>query len=277
MTSTAPRTARATGIVDSNPLNQFLLESKSDKMICNELQALSHLIFQHIENHYHCLPAKGSYSALSSTLLTLGLEEKSSIPCGQLVKITLDPKTRLMALQHIITSVVFRSVAFSQDSPVSLLPASVSTFLQEISPVERHRGSQEAFFLALTQWRQLSAFLLHPNRSERNPLTPHNATIAPRARELIHKLEPFLDIFVDPKLRKNQQEHLEDVTMECAKFGYLLFSQREELRMSFELGQERSGSTELVVCPGLDRVSDDQGKRYPVPQPICSPQMKSFK
>lgn len=113
---------------------------------------------------------------------------------------------------------------------------------------------------ALTQWRQLSAFLLHPNRSDRTPLVPSDNLLAVQGHKLTVALNACLKPFVKGGEDQiyEQESHLEQVIRECATFGYLLFSQPSEYRLRFE-NDEGGG---MVVCPGLYKVVNDNGLYY---------------
>lgn len=111
--------------------------------------------------------------------------------------------------------------------------------------------------LARTRWHQLSVFLLNPSRSERGCLVPDVAALRPQAQELLSALNKLLASFINKKNAHYQQRHPQDVALECAKFGCVVLSQPAEYVYRFSSSRE-----ELVVCPGLDKVSDDLGARY---------------
>lgn len=79
--------------------------------------------------------------------------------------------------------------------------------------------------------------------------------IEPLAEELVTSLNKFLGHFVEDTNRDEQEMHLRGVVMECAKFGHVILSQPAEHVYNF-VAQE---AKEIVVCPGLDRTTDDQG------------------
>lgn len=82
-----------------------------------------------------------------------------------------------------------------------------------------------AVLAALTRWRQLSAFLLNPKRSDRGLLVPDEESLKPRAQEIVTALNDALGAFVDRKTRVRQEGHLLEVVLERAKLGYMVFSQ----------------------------------------------------
>lgn len=251
-------------------LDQFLLAPKPDKELAGELQSLGHLIQQHVEDNYHLLPAKESISSLNQALIELGLAVDGKELRGpvQLADMSASPRMRHVALQHIISRVIFESLAVRSTSRLSMLPPAVSSLVREMPPCEKHLGSPEAISHALTRWRQISAFLLNPNRSERGSIVPDESSLAPQARELVAAMNGFLGAFVDEQNKSHQESHLQDVVLECARFGYTILSQPAETEWRFDTGN----AEELVLCPGLEKVSDSQGLRCS-PEVICPPEV----
>ncbi|KAI1105672.1 hypothetical protein F4804DRAFT_303680 [Jackrogersella minutella] len=257
-------------------LEQFLLDSTPDTEIEKEMRSLGYLLQQHVESCYHTLPVSSSVDALSMILVHLGLDRNSTMSAIKLASLVLDPKTRYSAIQHVIARVTFASVTFEGVSYISLLPQPVPSFISLIPATESHRGSSEAVNTALSQWRQLSAFLLHPSRSDRTPLAPSEDISTHQAQQLAVVLNTFLEPFVagDREDRYEQESHLREVIVECATFGYLLFSQPAEYRYRFEGGVRPN---HMVVFPGLDRVSEDEGHRSLSPvQPVVAPVIETI-
>lgn len=116
--------------------------------------------------------------------------------------------------------------------------------------------------VALARWRQITAFLLNPNRSERGVMIPEDASLEPRARQLVGEMDRFLGAFVEENKCQQQVEHLQQVVLECANLGYSIFSQPADFTWSFGSGVGK----DIVVSPGLDKVSDSQGV-------MCQPEM----
>ncbi|KAB5580557.1 hypothetical protein GE09DRAFT_1168006 [Coniochaeta sp. 2T2.1] len=250
-------------------LNQFLLDALPDKELAAELHALGTLIQQHVENNYHLQPVRVNSRALASSLTQLGLDEGGSLAHDDVVTLALDPKTRHIALQHVISKVVFTGIDVSSRSRLSTLPAPMAAFLQSI-PSQGHHGDSDsqATSLALSRWRVLSAFLLHPNRSQRTPLPASDAAIAPQVKSLANALDAFLAPFVLGPDR--QKSHLEAVIAECTKFGYVLLSQPSE--WAFVHVPDRLGQA-AVVCAGLVKLSDKDGRRYGSPFQVVAPKV----
>lgn len=118
--------------------------------------------------------------------------------------------------------------------------------------------------------------MLHPNRSQRTPLIPSEDTSTQEALKLTVSLNRFLEPFIseDREDRYEQENHLREVIAECATFGYVLLSQPYEYR--FQFGSEGELNT-IIVCPGLEKVTDEKGHRNqpPVPQ-IVAPVVESI-
>ncbi|KAL0474499.1 hypothetical protein QR685DRAFT_567438 [Neurospora intermedia] len=259
-------------------LKNFLLDSLSDQELAAELRDRHHLIQQHVENHYHFHPldaTRVNRQSLVAALSQLGLGEASTEgPSAEaIVLFALDPNTRQIALQHVLSTVIFTSIDPSARSPLSMLPPPVAAFLQSIPMDEEHgvrrQVHSQAFTLALHWWRVLSAFLLHPQRSQRTALTPTDAALAPQAAAMAQALNSFLRYFVEysDTARFQQESHLREVIVECAKFGYLLFSQPSDWCMLHVAGHEQVAGTvrsyrEGIVCAaGLVKRTDKDGRR----------------
>ncbi|ORY68542.1 uncharacterized protein BCR38DRAFT_472079 [Pseudomassariella vexata] len=251
-------------------LDQFLLDSKPDRDLTTELRSLSDLIQQHVESNYHLEPVQRSPNALAPALANLGISRTGGLTTSHLAALALDPRTRYPALQHVIARATFESTALQSDSSISLLPEFTGSFAHAVPPVEPHRGSSEAVAAAFSKWRQLSAFLLNPHRSERTPLTPTEDVSTQQATQLAAALNKFLGPFIagDRESGYEQENHLREVIVECASLGYVLFSQPQEYRFRFDSDGRQVG---IVVHPGLDRVRDEEGRKYPSPQRLATP------
>lgn len=260
-----------------------------------------------------------------------------------LVKLALDPDTRQAALQHVIARVIFDSLSMqptgkTKGKKVSLLPPCVSVLVDAMPPCEKHMGNPDGksipFFLfifvrmlqnvvakqpkfplaisfALNRWRQLSVFLLNAKRSDRGVLVPDIAgDMTTQADALVASLDGFLGPFV-VRAQEQQRSHLQAVALECAKFGYNVFSQPAEFVWRFgmtvendteesksekeedkeeevvgeaekdekmdtdeedETEEKKKVMMEIVVCPGLDKVTDERGNRCD-PETIVAPEI----
>ncbi|KAK3349839.1 hypothetical protein B0T25DRAFT_250163 [Lasiosphaeria hispida] len=253
-------------------LSQYLLDSNADKEIADELRSLGTLIQQHVENSYHLHPVQVDPRALGMSLVQLGLGNGISLTPEAIVNLALEPRTRFAALQHVISQVVFSSIDVSSRSQLSMLPAPIAAFLQSIPPNEKGESNAQVSSYALNQWRTLSAFLLHPNRSQRTPLSPSDATVAPQAAGLANALNTFLGYFVagDEASRFQQKSHLQAVVAECTKLGYVLLSQPSEWRFVHVANQQAAGQA-VVVCAGLAKITHKDGTPLSTPQHIIGP------
>ncbi|KAI8162950.1 hypothetical protein K4K49_000443 [Colletotrichum sp. SAR 10_70] len=217
---------------DNIQINQFLLDATPDKELAGELQSLGELIQQHVENNYHSNPVQIDTQALAPSLSNLGLGELSKFSTEEIASLCIDPKTRQAGLQHVVSLAVFGSIDFKAKSRYSMLPGPIASFLQSIPPVE----SRGATTLALSQWRSLSAFLLHPNRSQRIHLSPNESEASPKAQSLATALNACLRHFVpaDQGSQRQQLDHLQAVILECTKLGYEIVSQPSDWRFTYK-------------------------------------------
>ncbi|KAF0330565.1 hypothetical protein GQ607_001969 [Colletotrichum asianum] len=255
---------------DNIQINQFLLDATPDKELAGELQSLGELIQQHVENNYHSNPVQIDPHALAPSLSNLGLGELSKLSTEEIASLCTDPKTRQAGLQHVVSLAVFGSIDFKAKSRYSMLPGPIASFLQSIPPVE----SRGATTLALSQWRSLSAFLLHPNRSQRIHLSPNESEASPKAQSLATALNACLRHFVpaDQGSQRQQLDHLQAVILECTKLGYEIVSQPSDWRFTYKTEDAgASGVRPVVVCPGLDKVTSKDGKMYNSPRRVVAP------
>ncbi|KAK6949801.1 hypothetical protein Daesc_008122 [Daldinia eschscholtzii] len=127
----------------------------------------------------------------------------------------------------------------------------MSLFASAIPATENFRGNPEAVDVAFTRWRQLSAFLLNPSRSDRTPLVPSEDASTHQAQRLAETLNVFLEPFVtgDRDDRYEQENHLREVIVECATFGRSV--SRSERPPN--LGGSISGQTTISSNHVMDR------------------------
>ncbi|KAL7940629.1 hypothetical protein V8C42DRAFT_337026 [Trichoderma barbatum] len=129
-----------------------------------------------------------------------------------------------------------------------------------------------AFSQALQTWRRLSAFLLHQNRSQRTSLQADAFAIAPQAQLVTNSLNNFLNAFVIPAKSSQQTSHLQEVAIECAKLGYVLFSHPVDWKFILEEpGTRAANARAIVICPGLEKCSDRDGNPYRPPRRVAAP------
>lgn len=69
---------------------------------------------------------------------------------------------------------------------------------------------------------------------------------------------------MDSEQSHGQTLHVQEVILECTKLGYVLLSQPTTWRFVLEDGTARS----LVVTPGLEKVSDVDGRSRQVLKPV---------
>ena len=270
-------------VSDGLPLSHFLPAPTPDKDLARELQALGFLIQQHVENFYHLKPVSVDPSAVAGGLSDLGLGRGKGISTSHLATLVLDPSSRQFALQHIISCVTFGNLVADPRAVSSMLPPSVTAFTKELPSRDQRRGNAEGMVsmypavntssnmisvddYAFNRWRQLSSYLLNADRSDRGYLKPRQS-VGQQARRLAISLARCLDAFVEGSNRQAQTSHMEQVVMECTKFGYLIFSQPGQLRYEFTTNSPQ----ELVTHPGLSAVRDETGRRQEPPRRILGP------
>ena len=275
-----------TNVSDGLPLTHFLPAPTPDKDLARELQALGFLIQQHVENYYHLKPVSVDPSAIAGGLSDLGLGRGKGMSTSHLATLALDPSTRQFALQHVVSCVTFGNLVADPRAVSSMLPPSVTAFTKELPPRDQRRGNAEGMFpcilfdtagnksakmtsvddYAFNRWRQLSSYLLNADRSDRGYLKPRQS-VSQQARRLGISLARCLDAFVEGSNSQAQTSHMEQVVMECTKFGYLVFSQPGQLRYEFTTNSPQ----ELVTHPGLSAVRDETGRRQEPPRRILAP------
>ncbi|KAH7013011.1 hypothetical protein EDB80DRAFT_774380 [Ilyonectria destructans] len=252
-------------------LEHFLLDATPDKELALELQALGDLIRMHVENNYHLQPVQANPVALTSSILKLGLPSASA---NETAILCVNPQTRAIGLRHLISHVAFVGIDFNARSPLSMLPAPMAAFLQSIPPKQPRAGNSAETSLALSKWRALSAFLLHPNREERTPLSPSETAVVPQAQGLAAALNTVLSHFVsqEPGRREAQAEHLKAVMLEFTSFGYMLLSQPIDWQFVYEARTGDMNERVVVTCAGLERLGRRDGGQDSPPLVVRAPE-----
>ncbi|KAK3983899.1 hypothetical protein QBC44DRAFT_278375 [Cladorrhinum sp. PSN332] len=245
-------------------LDLFLLDGTSDNEITSELTALGHLITDHVENNYHLHPIHQDPAVVKDSLSELGLDDWTQ---SQVANLSLDPRTRHVAIRSLLAHVIFSALDIRNTEGPSLLPPEVAAFVKSLPRGKSvEPGTPNA--KALERWRRLSAFLLHETSQERSPL-PLPASITPQIENLLNAVDGFLGYFVhdDNRARFDQKRNLDGVIRECATLGYLIFSHPCEWRYSFQV----EARNDVVVLPGLERLSRREGETYDSPRVVAWP------
>lgn len=254
-------------------LSQFLLDATPDKEIQAELSSLSELIYQHVETYYHGPQVQATSAEVAQSLINIGYSpELSGIQPEAVAAICLDSKTSQVGLRHVLSHVIFRGLDFNSGGNLTMLPLAVAAMARE-----NHSKSTDspAIALARSRWRSLSALLLHPNPGERTPLPVATDEAPSKAFSLANRLNTFLQIFVpqDHASRQDQTSHLQAVILECTKLGHVLLSQPGDWGFVFSnktTTLERAHM--IVVCPGLERLSHNDGTRYRSAKEVAAPE-----
>lgn len=275
-------------------LSQFLLDATPDKEIQSELSSLSELIYQHVETYYHGPQVQATSAEVAQSLVNIGYSpELSGIQPEAVAAICLATKTSQVGLRHVLSHVIFRGLDFNSGGNSSMLPVPVAAMARENhsentdSPGKTTltsvpRASREeplkcctAITLARSKWRSLSALLLHPNPAERTPLPVSTDEAPSKAFSLANKLNTFLQVFVaqDSASRQDQTSHLQAVILECTKLGYVLLSQPGDWGFVFSnKPTTMDRAHRIVVCPGLERLSHNDGTRYRSAKEVAAPE-----
>ncbi|KAJ8130838.1 hypothetical protein O1611_g2787 [Lasiodiplodia mahajangana] len=272
--ATEPSTNPTTS--DQLQRDRFLLGSTPDAVLIQDLHSLNNLIQQHTESHYHTKPVQLDSGRLCQPLKDLGIEKDSTSAIEKLVSLALDPRTRFSAIRYVIAKAAFESTVIGGSTCISLLPPLLSGLSLAMPSLGDHSGVYEGLEFAIARWRQLTAYLLHPNRSQGTSLVLSEGISTQEAQKLTVLLNKILEPFVsgDREGRYEQENNLREVIVECATFGYVLLSQPYDYRFRFE---SESEPNTLVVCPGLDKLIDEEGRCYQVPLPqIVAPVVEAI-
>jgi hypothetical protein len=86
----------------------------------------------------------------------------------------------------------------------------------------------EVFEKAFTKWRQLSAFLLEPIRSNRQPPQANQQELQPAIGRNVALINSVLKPFLNPgsESQRYQERNLSAIVFQAAQLGLLLFSQQ---------------------------------------------------
>ncbi|KAF4439448.1 hypothetical protein F53441_12601 [Fusarium austroafricanum] len=234
-------------------LESFILQATPDKEVVSMLRRLEVIIEQHVESYYHAKPIDTKVPILAQALANLGINKNSSgFEAETVAGWCLQPGSRRLGLQHVISHVLFSSIDCNSRTTPTMLPGPVSAFLRSIRPVEQYREEYDVMSVVLTRWRTLSALLLHPTPNERTPLGVSELTVRDQALDLANGLDTFLSYFVVPDqgIRQKQQHHLHLMIIDAAKLGYALFSHTSDWRFIYKDEMAQRG---LVICVGLEK------------------------
>ncbi|KAH7267893.1 uncharacterized protein BKA55DRAFT_501186 [Fusarium redolens] len=254
-------------------VENFILQATPDREVVGLLQRLEVIMEQHIENYYHIKPIDIGVSVLAEQLTNLGISQDSSgFEAEAVAKWCLHPASRRLALQHVVSHVLFNSIDCNSRNGISLLPGPAINFLRSIRSIDKSREDFNVMSVVLTKWRTLSALLLHPNPSERTPLEVSERAVRHQAEELVKELDPFLHCFVTPdqdNLQK-QRHHMHSIIVEAAKLGYALLSHTSDWRFIYK---DISTPRAVVLCIGLQKLSHRDGRRLSSPQLVVEPRL----
>ncbi|KAI6777668.1 uncharacterized protein J7T54_008306 [Emericellopsis cladophorae] len=248
-------------------LANVLLDATPDKDLEMELRALGDLVRLHVDSNYHTQPVQLDPSILSHHLYDLGFPGDAA---ARVSTLCLDPRTRSTALVHIISAIALRSIDMRSPGAPSLLPSPVADL---VNSAARPHGTDKEFPRALTKWRVLSAYLLHPHRAERTPLAPPE----PATDHQVHQLVSALNAALSPFAAHGdaQISHLRAVLHDFARYGCLLLSQPSEWGLVYGVGLEGPERNQLGVRAGLQKLTRRDGRPYEAPQTVTYPETQA--
>ncbi|KAF4332920.1 hypothetical protein FBEOM_13267 [Fusarium beomiforme] len=218
-------------------VENFILQATPDREIVGMLRRLEVIMEQHIENYYHVKPIDINVSVLTEQLMNLGINQDSSgFEAEAVAEWCLHPASRRLALQHVVSHVLFNSIDWNSRNGISLLPGPAINFLPSIQSIDKSQEDFNVMPVVLTKWRTLSALLLHPNPSERTPLEVSEHAVRHQTEALVKELDPFLHCFVTPDQDNLQKQchHMHSIIVEAAKLGYALFSHTSDWRFIYK-------------------------------------------
>jgi hypothetical protein len=121
-------------------VENFILQATPDREVVGMLRQLEVIIEQHIENYYHVEPMDISASVLAEQLTNMGVSQDSlGFEAEAVAEWCLQPASRRLALQHVLSHVLFSSIDCNSRKRISLLPGPAINFLRSIRPVDKSR------------------------------------------------------------------------------------------------------------------------------------------
>ena len=123
-----------------------------DHELSAHVQEIGILIQRHVETNYHLEHVEPKIGSLVQGLANLGTTRQSNLTSAEIINLVLDPYTRHVAIQHVISLVVFKSVDFSARSRLSMLPTPIASFLRAMPRDEpgecNTEGTTDIFLLS---------------------------------------------------------------------------------------------------------------------------------
>jgi hypothetical protein len=141
------RTEGETGrIPPSRPqivLEDNLLERVDDSVVLSSMRDLNILIEGHVKNSYHLYKLDESQEDLGRRLHDCGFGKNSEPSADTLSSLLIDPRTRSVAIRHIIASTLLSHIDWKAPKETSLLPPQIAALCETIPPIERQFGCEE--------------------------------------------------------------------------------------------------------------------------------------
>ncbi|KAG5772926.1 hypothetical protein H9Q72_001105 [Fusarium xylarioides] len=245
--------------------NHNLFTGASDSEIKKQLTSLGILIHHHVEGHYHRNKVLTSSETLHTALRQLQLPEPT---CRKVVRLSIDPTTRCVAIRHLLAVVIFSNLDIHTVGSLSLLPPTV----KELSRSQAGTPREEQY--SLGNHAHTSAFLTHENPQTRTPLLPP-PSVKSQAESLITLLQEYLVYFVQKDNNHtidDQKDGLAGVIRQCVKFGYEIYSHPIDWEFTFPHEQQA-----IVVVPGLRQRTTNKGQLHDRPKTVLAPETVAVK
>ncbi|KAI6764375.1 hypothetical protein HG530_008164 [Fusarium avenaceum] len=266
--TSAKELGAATGFVGLP--NRCLLTGGSDSEIKKQLTSLGFLIHHHVEGHYHCDKIVATPDALFTSLRQLQLPEAT---CSMILTLSVDPKTRYVAIRHLLALVIFSNLDVHAVDSLSLLPPTLKELYRSRVKASKEEPDSLAG-TALLSWHRITAFILHENPQMGTPLLPPSS-VDSQVKVLISLLQEFLIHFVridSGHSIEDQQAGLAGVFSQCVKFGYEVFSHPSDWEFTY-----RAEEQGIVVVPGLKQYSSNTGELHDAPRIVLTPAIMAIK
>ncbi|UPK91405.1 hypothetical protein LCI18_002340 [Fusarium solani-melongenae] len=243
------------------------LKGGGDSDFRKQLVTLGCLIGCHVEDgDYHQDTILTGPDTLQESLCQLQLSEETR---RMVVRLSIDPNTRYVAIRHLLALVIFSNLDTHSVGSLSLLPPALKELFKSLPKPSRE--SQDSLVEpALVVWNRLTAFLMHDNPQSGDPL-PLLPSVESQVKALVTLLQDFLIHFArtdDDDSPDTQQTRLEGAITACVRFGYEIFSHPCDWK--FTLSQEERG---VLVFPGLEKHRSDMGELFDSPKVVVPPKV----
>jgi hypothetical protein len=107
----------------------------------------------------------------------------------------------------------------------------------------------------LSKWRAVSSYLLHGSPNQQESQVKASIQLA------LHDINSVIGPFASSQFSQEQRlSTLEGIVNRIVHFGFTLFSQAATWELTWSISSGQDGANKLVTFPGLQKVSDGDGK-----------------